>query len=95
MRYDPNGYPIFPGDRGYSSCGGEVDRFDNQEKGDTMTAQDLVDVLLGIIRTHGSEIQLLARNMEGDLDELEISDVQLGVSKGGLSVVWIDPSSYR
>lgn len=32
MRYDHYGYPIFPGDRGYSSCGGDVDRFrDDQD----------------------------------------------------------------
>ena len=31
MRYDPYGYPIFPGDRGYSSCGGDVDRLADDE----------------------------------------------------------------
>jgi len=91
VRYDPYGYPIFPGERGYHSCGGEVDRFDNQEK-PAMSNIELVDVLLGIIRIYGSEISLLARNASGDLDELEVSDVQLGVSRGGLSVVFIAPS---
>lgn len=27
MNFDPYGYPIFPGDRGYSSCCGDVDRY--------------------------------------------------------------------
>lgn len=30
MIYDHYGYPIFPGDRGYSSCGGDVDRYDTK-----------------------------------------------------------------
>ena len=60
VRYDPYGYPIFPGERGYHSCGGEVDRFDNQEK--------------------------------PAMSNIEVSDVQLGVSRGGLSVVFIAPS---
>lgn len=28
MEFDPYGYPIFPGDRGYSCCCGDVDRFE-------------------------------------------------------------------
>ena len=60
VRYDPYGYPIFPGERGYNSCGGEVDRFDNQEK--------------------------------PAMSNIEVSDVQLGVSRGGLNLVFIAPS---
>lgn len=30
MNFDHYGYPVFPGDRGYSSSCGDVDRFDRE-----------------------------------------------------------------
>lgn len=58
-----------------------------------MTAQQLVDTLQSIIRSHGPDIAIESRNVAGDMDSLEEENVQLGVGWTGVSVVFIDPSS--
>ena len=59
-----------------------------------MTAQQLVDQLAAIIRSHGPDIRVEVRNAAGDLDEPDVlTSVVLGVNWQGVSVVRIDPAA--
>ena len=96
VRYDPYGYPIFPGERGYHSCGGEVDRFDNQEK-PAMSNIELIEALNLLCEhclTHlsdGWEIVLTMRRADCSLELLDpdgtIIDVETDVGCGLLATM--------
>lgn len=59
-----------------------------------MTAQQLIEQLSDIVRSHGPDIRVEVRNAAGDLDEPDVlTSVVLGVNWQGVSVVQIDPSA--
>lgn len=59
-----------------------------------MTAQQLVDQINAVIRSHGPDIRVEVRNEAGDLDEPDVlRSVVLGVNWQGVTVVMIDPGA--